>query len=73
MKTQTTISLVNARPCFDVKVALTCVAGVDHEEAAGKWRAGDATKSLRFFYRAIEVYNQGLSKFPRNLDLAYNK
>jgi hypothetical protein len=35
--------------------------------------AGDAAKSLRFFKRAIEVYTQGLCKFPRNLDLAYNK
>ncbi|KAH8664239.1 hypothetical protein BX600DRAFT_464071 [Xylariales sp. PMI_506] len=48
-------------------------AGVDFEEAAGKWRAGDAVKSMRFFQRAIEVYEQGLQAFPTNLDLAYNK
>ncbi|KIW48102.1 uncharacterized protein PV06_00721 [Exophiala oligosperma] len=48
-------------------------AGVDFEEAAGKWRAGDAAKSLRFFDRAIGVYSQGLQKFPGSLDLAYNK
>ncbi|KIX02739.1 uncharacterized protein Z518_08681 [Rhinocladiella mackenziei CBS 650.93] len=48
-------------------------AGVDFEEAAGKWRAGDAVKSMRFFSRAIEVYDQGLTKFPSSLDLAYNK
>ena len=47
--------------------------GVEHEEAAGKWRAGDASKSLRFFHRAIEVYDQGLSLWPGGLDLAYNK
>ena len=49
------------------------LAGVEHEEAAGKWRAGDAIKSLRFFSRAVEVYDQGLQKFPQSLDLAYNK
>ncbi|KAI1389251.1 uncharacterized protein F4822DRAFT_194449 [Hypoxylon trugodes] len=48
-------------------------AGVDFEEAAGKWRAGDATKSMRFFQRAIDVYDQGLRKFPQSIDLAYNK
>ncbi|EXJ88232.1 hypothetical protein A1O1_05162 [Capronia coronata CBS 617.96] len=48
-------------------------AGVDHEEAAGKWRAGDAVKSMRFFSKAIDVYDQGLRKFPNSLDLAYNK
>jgi len=48
-------------------------AGVDHEEAAGKWRAGDAAKSMRFFQRAIEAYDQGLKAFPSSLDLAYNK
>jgi len=48
-------------------------AGVEHEEAAGKWRAGDAAKSMRFFQRAIEVYEQGLQVSPNSLDLAYNK
>ncbi|RYP77101.1 hypothetical protein DL771_001391 [Monosporascus sp. 5C6A] len=48
-------------------------AGVDFEEAAGKWRAGDAAKSMRFFRRAINVYGEGLQKFPDNFDLAYNK
>lgn len=48
-------------------------AGVDFEEAGGKWRAGDAAKSLRFFSRAVEVYDQGLHRFPSSLDLAYNK
>ncbi|KAI1800123.1 hypothetical protein F4811DRAFT_540750 [Daldinia bambusicola] len=48
-------------------------AGVEFEEAAGKWRAGDAAKSMRFFRRAIDVYDQGLRKFPRSVDLAYNK
>ncbi|KPI36156.1 uncharacterized protein AB675_8889 [Cyphellophora attinorum] len=47
--------------------------GVDHEDAAGKWRAGDASKSLRFFNRAIEVYTQGLARYPKSLDLSYNK
>lgn len=48
-------------------------AGVECEEAAGKWHAGDAAKSLRFFQRAVETYDQGLRSFPRSLDLAYNK
>jgi hypothetical protein len=48
-------------------------AGVEHEEAAGKWRAGDAVKSMRFFVRAVEVYDQGLRLFPNSADLAYNK
>ncbi|KAI5860796.1 hypothetical protein GGS23DRAFT_210058 [Durotheca rogersii] len=48
-------------------------AGVDFEDAAGKWRAGDAAKSMRFFQRAADVYDQGLRKFPRSVDLAYNK
>ncbi|KAI2467963.1 hypothetical protein F4781DRAFT_285223 [Annulohypoxylon bovei var. microspora] len=48
-------------------------AGVDFEEAAGKWRAGDAAKSMRFFQRAVDVYDKGLQKFPQNADLAYNK
>lgn len=30
-------------------------------------------KSLRFFGRAVETYDQGLRSFPRSLDLAYNK
>lgn len=48
-------------------------AGVDFEEAAGKWRAGDAAKSMRFFQRAVDIYDQGLQKFPQSVDLAYNK
>ena len=48
-------------------------AGVDHEEAGEKWRAGDAAKSSRFFARAIETYDVGLEKFPKSFDLAYNK
>ncbi|KIW83273.1 hypothetical protein Z517_02518 [Fonsecaea pedrosoi CBS 271.37] len=48
-------------------------AGVDFEEAAGKWRAGDAVKSMRFFLRAVETYDQGLRSYPNSIDLAYNK
>ena len=48
-------------------------AGVDFEEAGEKWRAGDAAKSLRFFIRAIEVYEKGLRIFPRSFDIAYNR
>ena len=47
--------------------------GVDFEEAGEKWRAGDAAKSLRFFVRAIDAYDNGLQKFPRSFDLSYNK
>ncbi|RWQ94973.1 hypothetical protein C8Q69DRAFT_403315 [Paecilomyces variotii] len=48
-------------------------AGVDLEEAGEKWRAGDAVKSMRFFMRAIETYDNGLGKYPTSFDLAYNK
>ncbi|GAB7343913.1 hypothetical protein MBLNU457_1868t1 [Dothideomycetes sp. NU457] len=46
----------------------------DAEEATGgKWRAGDQAKSGRAFFRAIDIYNNGLAKHPSNFDLAYNK
>ncbi|KAF2032219.1 hypothetical protein EK21DRAFT_99101 [Setomelanomma holmii] len=48
-------------------------AADEHEQAAGKWRAGDAAKATRFFNRAIEMYNEGLKRFPKSFDLAYNK
>ncbi|OBT40975.1 hypothetical protein VE00_09492 [Pseudogymnoascus sp. WSF 3629] len=48
-------------------------AGVDHEDAGEKWRGGDAAKSTRFFIRAIDTYEAGLTKFPDSFDLAYNK
>ena len=48
-------------------------AGVEFEEAGEKWRAGDAAKSLRFFIRAIEVYEKGLRIFPQSFDIAYNR
>lgn len=47
--------------------------GVEHEEAGEKWRAGDAAKSMRFFMRAINTYDEGLKKHPAAFDLAYNK
>ncbi|EAW14691.1 uncharacterized protein ACLA_001020 [Aspergillus clavatus NRRL 1] len=48
-------------------------AGVEQEEGGEKWRAGDAAKSLRFFMRAIALYDEGLKKHPLAFDLAYNK
>jgi hypothetical protein len=48
-------------------------AADEHEQAAGKWRAGDAAKATRFFNRAIDVYNDGLKSYPKSFDLAYNK
>ncbi|KAF1913643.1 hypothetical protein BDU57DRAFT_541044 [Ampelomyces quisqualis] len=45
----------------------------EFEQAAGKWRAGDAAKATRFFNRAIDMYNEGLKRYPRSFDLAYNK
>lgn len=39
----------------------------------GKHRGGDPLKSLRFARKALDLYTQGLSKYPRNFDLAYNK
>ncbi|EEH34634.1 hypothetical protein PAAG_05683 [Paracoccidioides lutzii Pb01] len=47
--------------------------GIELEEAGEKWRAGDAVKSMRFFMRAIEMYDTGLKRFPNSFDLAYNK
>ena len=46
---------------------------MDHEEAGEKWRGGDAAKSVRFFGRAIDTYEEGLKKWPQSFDLAYNK
>lgn len=43
------------------------------EEAGGKHRAGDSTKSGRAFIRALEIYDKGLQKHPKDFDLAYNK
>ncbi|TQB69346.1 hypothetical protein MPDQ_001966 [Monascus purpureus] len=48
-------------------------AGVELEEGGEKWRAGDAAKSMRFFMRAINNYDEGLRKYPHSFDLAYNK
>jgi hypothetical protein len=48
-------------------------AADEFEQAAGKWRAGDAAKATRFFNRAIDMYNDGLKRFPQSFDLAYNK
>lgn len=45
----------------------------EHEQAAGKWRAGDAAKATRFFNRAIDAYTEGLKRHPQSFDLAYNK
>lgn len=48
-------------------------AADEFEQAAGKWRAGDPAKATRFFNRAIDAYNTGISKHPTSFDLAYNK
>lgn len=48
-------------------------AGVSLEEAGEKWRAGDSSKSSRFFVRAIETYEAGLKQFTHSFDLVYNK
>lgn len=48
-------------------------AADEFEQAAGKWRAGDAAKATRFFNRAIDMYNEGLKRHPASFDLAYNK
>ncbi|KAI0802591.1 hypothetical protein GGR55DRAFT_417684 [Xylaria sp. FL0064] len=47
--------------------------GDSHEEAMRKHRFGDPAKALRFADRALDVYSQGLARFPRSFDLAYNK
>jgi ABC-type glycerol-3-phosphate transport system substrate-binding protein len=48
-------------------------AADEFEQAAGKWRAGDTAKAVRFFNRAIDAYNEGLKRHPQSFDLAYNK
>lgn len=48
-------------------------AADEFEQAGGKWRAGDVAKATRFFNRATEMYNEGLKRYPRSFDLAYNK
>jgi hypothetical protein len=48
-------------------------AADEFEQAAGKWRAGDAAKATRFFKRAIDTYDEGLKHHPQSFDLAYNK
>ena len=47
--------------------------GVEYEEAAEKWRAGDAVKAMRFYERALQNYDTALERFPQSFDLAYNK
>jgi hypothetical protein len=51
----------------------TLLAGVEQEEGGEKWRAGDSQKAMRFFMRAIEIYDSGITKYPNSFDLAYNK
>jgi hypothetical protein len=46
---------------------------VEQEEGGEKWRAGDVVKAMRFFMRAIEIYDNGLAKHPNSFDLTYNK
>lgn len=46
--------------------------GVQHEESGEKWRAGDAAKAVRFFKRAMEVYGEGIRRYPQDFDLAFN-
>lgn len=46
---------------------------VELEEAAEKWRGGDAVKSARFYRKALEKIDEGLVLFPRSFDLLYNR
>ncbi|KAF2656688.1 hypothetical protein K491DRAFT_596444 [Lophiostoma macrostomum CBS 122681] len=48
-------------------------AADEFELSAGKWRAGDLAKAIRFFNRGIDMYNAGLQRYPNSFDLAYNK
>lgn len=48
-------------------------AAVELEEAGEKWRAGDPQKALRFFTKAVELYDAGLRTHSESFDLAYNK
>ncbi|KIW08784.1 uncharacterized protein PV09_00719 [Verruconis gallopava] len=48
-------------------------AADEFEASAGKWKAGDAARAVRFYNRAISTYDEGLKKYPKSFDLAYNK
>ncbi|KAE9990238.1 hypothetical protein EG327_001665 [Venturia inaequalis] len=43
------------------------------ESSGSKWKAGDAEKALRFYQKAVTAYIEGLSRYPKSFDLAYNK
>ncbi|MCJ1478459.1 hypothetical protein MMC13_007139 [Lambiella insularis] len=60
-------------PLAAVTLSNNVAVGVDLEEAGEKWRAGDPSKSSRFFTRAMETYEGGLNQFEGSFDLAYNK
>ena len=61
------------RPNTPHLTLITMLAADFEENAGGKWRAGDPAKSCRAFLRALEVYDNGLTRFPNDFDLAYNK
>lgn len=48
-------------------------AADEQEKGGHKWKAGDAIKATRFFSRALDLYNNGLGRYPESFDLAYNK
>ncbi|CAC9886269.1 unnamed protein product [Aureobasidium pullulans] len=65
---------IQPSPTTSERYFLLCLKAADaEEETGGKWRAGDPAKSSRAFVRAIEIYNNGLQKHPKDADLAYNK
>lgn len=43
------------------------------EDTGGKWRGGDPAKSCRAFVRALYIYDNGIQRYPKNFDLAYNR
>ncbi|TID26445.1 Sterol 3-beta-glucosyltransferase [Venturia nashicola] len=45
----------------------------EFESSGSKWKAGDPAKALRFYQKAVTAYIEGLSRFPKSFDLAYNK
>jgi tetratricopeptide (TPR) repeat protein len=48
-------------------------AADEFEGSMSKWRIGDPEKAARFYYRALDVYYQGLTRYPEDVDLIYNK
>ncbi|KAK9481284.1 hypothetical protein V1514DRAFT_5308 [Lipomyces japonicus] len=47
--------------------------GSIEEEHGDRWSVGDPDKAHRFYVRALDWYDQCLTRFPSSFDAAYNK